>query len=286
MDVHRPRLILAVVGLLLVLVSDRAGAAPASAPAPLADPWLIVPGQSLGLLRLGSPASAVSQIPGWGRPDRSHVVGTISYLTFDRQRVTIAVRDATAVMLLTTNERFRTERGLAVGKPASTVPAAYGPPGAGDERTLWYDALGLVVIVGGNTVARIGVFDPKTLVRVILTEERPARDVFLAARPPRRGPAPPKAEAGSQSLLVSVTVRNTGASVKVLNPNFFTLTDGNGRTYRYHPSTFGQKDGCRSSMIVRPGEGASCSLVFVLPAKESARALTYTDGASFDEISF
>lgn len=286
MIVPRRRLALVILGILLVLSPGHGGAAPAPAPPPLTDPWLIVPGQSLGLLRLGSPMSAVSQTPGWARPDRTHVVGTISYLTYDRPRVTIAVRDEMAVMILTTNERFRTERGLAVGKAASSVAAAYGPSGGGDDRTLWYDALGMVVVVGGNTVVRIGVYDPKMLVRVILTEERPARDVFLTARPPRVGPAPPRADPGTQSLLVSVTIKNMASSVKVLNPNFFTLTDRNGHAHRYHPSTFGQRDACRSTMIVRPGDSASCSLVFVVPGKETARTLTYTDGASIDEIAF
>ena len=55
-------------------------------------------------------------------------------------------------MMLTTNERFRTERGVAVGKAASTVSAAYGATGGGDDRTLWYDGMGMVVVIGGNTV--------------------------------------------------------------------------------------------------------------------------------------
>jgi len=287
MIVHRLPLTLALLALFLSSAPARLGAAasPTTAAAPLTDPWLIVPGQSLGLLRLGSPMRVVSQTPGWAQSDRTHVVGTISYLTYNRHGVTIAVRDETAAMMLTTNERFRTERGVGVGKAASTVSAAYGASGSGDDRTLWYDGMGMVVVIGGNTIVRIGVYDPKTLVRVILAEERPARDVFLSAHAPKIGPPPAKAEAGSRSVAVSITLKNTAAAAKVLNPNFLTLTDRNGHSYRYHPSTFGQKDACRSTVIVRPGDSASCSIVFVLPAGEAPRSITYSDGASIDEAS-
>jgi len=285
MIVHRLPLTLALLALFLSLGPARLGAAATAAAAPLTDPWLIVPGQSLGLLRLGSPMRVVSQTPGWAQSDRTHVVGTISYLTYSRHGVTIAVRDETAVMMLTTNERFRTERGVAVGRAASTVSAAYGASGGGDDRTLWYDGMGMVVVIGGNTVVRIGVYDPKTLVRVILAEERPARDVFLSAHAPKIGPPPAKAEAGSRSVAVSITLKNTASAAKVLNPNFLTLTDRNGHSYRYHPSTFGQKDACRSTVIVRPGDSASCSVVFVLPAGEAPRSIIYSDGASIDETS-
>jgi len=287
MIVHRLPLTLALLALFISSGHARLGAAsPTTAAAPLTDPWLIVPGQSLGLLRLGSPMRVVSQTPGWAQPDRTHVVGTISYLTYNRHGVTIAVRDETAAMMLATNERFRTERGVAVGKTASTVSAAYGASSGGDDRTLWYDGMGMVVVIGGNTVVRIGVYDPKTLVRVILAEERPARDVFLSAHAPKIGPPPAKAEAGSRSVAVSITLKNTASAAKVLNPNFLTLTDRNGHSYRYHPSTFGQKDACRSTVIVRPGDSASCSVVFVLPAGEAPRSITYSDGASIDETAF
>ncbi len=288
MIVHRLSLALALLTILCSSGLGPVGAAPTPTPipAPLTDPWLIVPGQSLGLLRLGSPMRVVSQTAGWTQSDRTHIVGTISYLTYNRHGVTIAVRDETAVMMLTTNERFRTERGVAVGKTASTVSAAYGASGGGDDRTLWYDGMGMVVVIGGNTVVRIGVYDPKNLVRVILAEERPARDVFLSAHAPKIGPPPAKAEAGSRSVAVNVTLKNTASAAKVLNPNFLTLTDRNGHSYRYHPSTFGQKDACRSTVIVRPGESASCSVVFVLPAGQTPRSIAYSDGASIDETAF
>jgi hypothetical protein len=283
--VHRLGSALLLLTLSFVSVPARLAAAPTAtpAPAPLTDPWLIVPGQSMGLLRLGSPMRVVSQTPGWAAPDRTHIVGTISYLTYNRHGVTIAVRDETAVMMLTTNERFRTERGVAVGKASSTVAAAYGASGSGDDRTAWYDAIGMVVVSGGNTIVRLGVYDPKTLVRVILIEERPARDVFLTARNPKVGPAPPKADAGSRSLTISITLKNTASTAKVLNPNFLTLLDTAGRSYRYHASTFGQKDACRSTVMVRTGDAASCSIVFVLPAGATPRTIVYSDGASIDE---
>ena len=287
MIVHRLSYALLLLALSFLCAPVRLAAAPTatSAPGPLTDPWLIIPGQSLGLLRLGSPMRVVSQTPGWAQADRTHVVGTISYLTYNRHGVTIAVRDEAAVMMLTTNERFRTERGLAVGKASSTVAAAYGASGSGDDRTVWYDGIGMVVVTGGSTIVRLGVYDPKTLVRVILTEERPARDVFLSARAPKIGPPPAKAEAGSRSVTISLTLKNTASAAKVLNPNFLTLLDAAGHSYRYHPSTFGQKDACRSTVMVRSGDTASCSIVFVLPAGATPRAIVYSDGASIDETS-
>ena len=288
MIVHRLLSALMLFTLLFISVPVRLTAAPTATPppAPLTDPWLIIPGQSLGILRLGSPMRVVSQTAGWAQADRTHVVGTISYLTYNRHGVTIAVRDEAAVMMLTTNERFRTERGVAVGKASSTVAAAYGASGSADDRTVWYDGIGMVVVTGGNTIVRLGVYDPKTLVRVILTEERPARDVFLSARAPKIGPPPAKAEAGSRSVTISLTLKNTASAAKVLNPNFLTLLDAAGHSYRYHPSTFGQKDACRSTVIVRSGDTASCSIVFVLPGGATPRAIVYSDGASIDETGF
>ncbi len=279
---------LAVLAVFVVAGSGLAGAAPTptAPPAPLTDPWLIVPGQSLGLRRLGTPVATLYQAAGWAQPDRTHVVGTISYQTYNRQGVTVAVRDQTVVMMLTTNERFRTERGVMVGKTAAVITAAYGPPPAGSaDRTRWYDDIGLVVVVGGNTIVRLGVYDPKTLVRMILAEERPARDVFLTARQPVLGPPPDaKTGAGMKSVLVTITLKNTAPAAKVLNPNFLMLVDRTGHSYRYHPSTFGRSDACRSTLMVRPGESASCSVLFVIPSGETPRSIAYSDGASLDDI--
>lgn len=261
-----------------------AGAPPGVRAAP-SDAWLIIPGQSLGTLRLGTPLRALQQATGWGAPERTHTTGSIAYLSYDRQRVTVGVRDDQLALLLTTHERYRTERGIGVGQPAAAAVAAYGAPSGGDERTLWYDALGLVVGTGSGTIIRIGVFDPKSFVRALLADERPARDVVLTARPPKYAAAP-GAGAASRAALVTVTLKNLSRGAKVLNPNFFSLLDREGQAYAYDPSTFRQPDACRSVVSVRAGEAGTCTLVFLIPADRSARAITFNDGASADEFYF
>jgi hypothetical protein len=274
---HTPRLLVLI---LCVVIALPAGAAPA-------EPWLIVPGQSLGMLRLGVPAREVRQMPGWNQPSRTHVVGTITYMSYDRQGVTVVVRDEVVVMLLTTNERYRTDRGTAVGQPTSAATGPYGAPPAGEERVLWYDALGLLVVTGGGTIVRLGIYDPKAIVRVILAEERPARDVFLTVRAPQSSRAS-DATASPQARLVVVTItlRNTSRTSKSLNPNFFTLMDRSGKAYRYDPSTFRHSDACRSTVTVKPGETGSCTLAFALPGAQAARSIVFNDGASTDEAYF
>jgi hypothetical protein len=254
----------------------------------------IVPGQSVGTMRLGTPVGSVYQLPGWGQPDRVHASGSISYMTYGRQGVTVAVRESAVVLILTTSERFRTDKGLAVGQGSAAATAAYGPPAQGGEgRTMWYDSVGLVVVTGGGTIVRLGVYDPKHFVRAILAEEQPARDVFLSARQPKLDAAARVAAkaadgvaAPPRTAVVNVTLKNTGRGAKALNPNFFTLVDRDGQSHRYDKSTFSQSDGCRSTMTVRPGESRSCSLVFVLPAGRAVRSVVYNDGGSLDEFFF
>lgn len=260
---------------LLAVVPPQTAAAPS-------DAWLVVPGQSLGTLRLGIPTRTIHQAPGFGQPDRTHAAGSVSYLYYDRQRTVAGVRDDQVVLLITTNERYRTERGVGVGQSASAAVAAYGAPsaGGGDERVLWYDAIGLVLGTGSGTVIRVGVFDPKAFVRALLADERPARDVVLTARPPKYSDAPVR------SATVTITLKNLSRSAKVLNPNFFALADREGETYRYDPSSFRQPDACRSAISVRPGESGTCSLVFLIPAGRTARTITFNDGASTDEYYF
>ena len=254
--------------------------------APL-EPWLIVPGQSLGALRLGIPARVLQQTSGWGQPDRTHIAGSITYMSYDRQGVTVAARDDAVVMLLTTNERYRTERGVAVGQAVSAVTGAYGTTAAGDERVLWYDSLGLLIVVGGGTIIRIGVYDPKAIVRVILAEERPARDVFLTVRSPKYSrPADAAADAAPRLTVVTITLKNTSRSTKSLNPNFFVLMDRSGKAHRYDSSTFRQTEACRSTIAVKPGEAASCTLAFAIPGGQHARSIIFNDGASADEAYF
>jgi uncharacterized protein DUF4352 len=272
----------------LAVVASLAPRAPAQSGA-------IVPGQSLGPVRLGTPARGVASL-GWGQPDRTHASGSISYLTFERQRVTIAAREDQVVMVLTTSERFRTDKGVAVGQGLSAASAAYGASAAsGDGRTHWYDGAGLVVVAGGGTILRIGVYDPKTFVRAILTDETPARDVVLQVglvRASRTVGGTPKADTGAtmaaataagRPTALTVTLRNASRTSKTLNPNFFTLYDRDGKTYRYDRSTFARKDGCRSAITVKPGESVSCTLIFMLPAGRLARSLVYSDGGSIDE---
>lgn len=271
-----------ITGICLLAVLCLLASAPARTAAAPSDAWLVVPGQSMGALRLGVPARTLYQTAGWGQPDRTHAAGSVSYLYYDRQRTAAGVRDDQVVLILTTSERYRTERGVGVGQPASAAVAAYGAPssGGGDERVLWYDAIGLVLGTGSGTVIRIGVFDPKAFVRALLADERPARDIVLTARPVKYG------DAQARSATVTVTLKNFGRGAKVLNPNFFTLADREGETYRYDPSSFRQTDACRSTVSVRPGDTGTCSLVFVIPTGRSARTVVFNDGASTDEYYF
>lgn len=250
-------------------------------------PTLIVPGQSLGTLRLGTGVGALYQTPGFGQPDRTHAAGSITYLTYGRQGVTVAVRESSVVLILTTSERFRTDKGLAVGQPAAAA-SAYGPASrGGDASILWFDDAGLVVITGGGTIVRIGVYDPSQFVRAILAEERPARDVFLTARAPRLAEATTAAGgASARTATVVVTLKNASRAGKVLNPNYLVLVDREGQRYRYDRSTFAQGDACRSTLMVRPGEAKSCSVVFILPTGRTPRSIVFDDGASADEHYF
>lgn len=282
-----------IAGICLLAAFCLIAAAPAPTAAAPSDAWLVVPGQSLGALRLGVPTRTLYQTAGWGQPDRTHGAGSVSYLYYDRQRAAAGVRDDQVVLILTTNDRYRTERGVGVGQPSSTAVAAYGAPssGGGDERVLWYDTIGLVLGTGSGTVIRIGVFDPKAFVRALLADEKPARDVVLTARPPKYGDAPRTGASGgagaqARSALVTVTLKNLSRGAKVLNPNFFTLADRDGETYRYDPSSFRQTDACRSTVSVRPGDTGTCSLVFIIPTGRSARTIIFNDGASTDEYYF
>jgi hypothetical protein len=249
------------------------------------EAWLVVPGQSLGGLRLGVPVRALQQAPGWAQPDRTHIAGTITYLSYNRHGVTVVTRDEQVVMLLTTNERYRTERGVGVGQPVSAASGAYGVAAA-EDRVQWYDAVGLLVVVGGGTIIRLGIYDPKTIVRVILAEERPARDVFLSVRAPTYRPPESQADGPARLAKVTITLRNTSRTSKPLNPNFFTLVDRSGKTYRYDKSSLRQPDACRSTIMVRPGSAASCVLVFALPAGQAPRSIIFDDGGSIDEAYF
>ncbi|MDR7419244.1 MAG: DUF4352 domain-containing protein [Armatimonadota bacterium] len=282
--------VLVCVGLLVGLVAHLVHPATDPILAAPAEAGVIVPGQSLGLLRLGAPVGLVYQMPGWGQPDRVHASGSISYMYYGRQGVTVAVRDSAVVLILTTSERFRTDKGVAVGQATSAVSGAYGAPAVGgDGRTLWFDAVGLVAVTGGGTIVRLGVYDPKNFVRVILAEEYPARDVFLSARSPRfETAARADAAAGGpvRTAIIAVTLKNTSRGLKILNPNFFAITDDAGQTHRYDKSTFSQPGACRSTVSVQPGESKSCSLVFVLPAGKTVRSLVYNDGGSLDEFFF
>jgi hypothetical protein len=262
----------------LVLVARPSLAAPPA-------PTLIVPGQSLGTLRLGTGVGALYQTPGFGQPDRTHATGSITYLTYGRQGVTVAVRENTVVLILTTSERFRTDKGVAVGQPASAALAHGAASRGGDPSILWFDDAGLVVVTGGGIIARIGVYDPGQFVRAILADERPARDVFLTARAPKVAEAT-TAGAGARAATVVVTLKNAGRGSKVLNPNYLVLVDRDGQRYRYDRSTFAQGDACRSTVLVRPGETKSCSVVFVLPAGRTPRSIVFDDGASADEHYF
>jgi hypothetical protein len=253
-----------------------------------ADAWQVVPGQSIGPVRLGASARDLPAATGWGQPDKTHVAGSLTYLTYTGQGFTVGVRNEQIVLILTTNARHRTDKGVAVGQAASAAAASYGAPSSGSvERVHWYDGVGLVVVVGASIIVRLGVYDPKTFYRALLVDERPARNVFLTARQPKYGsPTRDKTGTAVRTAQITLTVKNASPEIKVLNPNFLSLIDRDGKNYKFDPSTFGQSDACRSAVSVRPGEMASCTVVFVIPAAASARLLVFNDGGSIDEFAF
>lgn len=142
-------------------------------------------------------------------------------------------------------------------------------------------------MAGGGTIIRVGIYDPKAIVRVILAEERPARDVFLTVRAPTYSRAADAAVDGPPRLVsVTITLKNTSRTSKALNPNFFTLIDRGGKSYQYDKSSLRQAEACRSIISVRPGAAASCSLRFAIPGGQSARSIIFHDGGSIDEAYF
>lgn len=282
--------ILLAISLATALASPPAGLWPvggAQASAGIAEATLIIPGQSLGPVRLGMPIKSLQQTAGWGQPDSSNASGSIVYMTYARHDITVAVRDDQVVLALTSSERYRTERGVAVGRPVSAAVSAHGQAQtSGDERLIWYDSIGLVLGIGSGTIIRIGVFDPRNFVRAILADERPARDVFLTAAPPKLGAVQGTGASAVREASVTVTLRNLSRSSKVLNPNFFALTDREGQVHRYDRATFRLDDACRSTVTVRVGASASCTLLFMLPAGRAPRSIAFDDGASADQHFF
>ncbi len=92
--------------------------------------------------------------------------------------------------------------------------------------------------------------------------------------------------AGTRTALITITLKNASPGVKVLNPNFLSLVDRDGKTYKIDPTTFHQSDACRSTVSVKPGETRSCSVAYVIPVAASARSLVFNDGGSIDEFYF
>lgn len=269
----------------LVLVCLLAAAAP-QATAAAVEGGVIIPGQSIGTWRLGTQIGAVYQAA--GQPDGTRTSGSISYMYYGRQSITVAIKESLVAMVLTTDERFKTDKGIGAGQPVTAATAAYGLPPRGREgRAYWYDAIGLVVVTGGDSIVRLGVYDPKHLVRAILEDERPAHDVFLRATLAKAAAAAKAAGGPSgQVLRVTVTLQNAAAADKTMNPNFFVLTDREGQTYRYDRSTFRLDNACGSRLVVNTGGSRSCALAFMVPAGRNLRSIVYSDGASLDEFYF
>jgi hypothetical protein len=126
----------------------------AASPAPGAAPLLIIPGQSLGPVRLGMPVREETVRLGASKGTAELDDGTMMYRWFEPPSNSgIGVRTAqngTVLRVWVLNdERYRTKEGLHIGNTEAEVRAALGDPTIitinvqGKTRTLVYESLGL-----------------------------------------------------------------------------------------------------------------------------------------------
>jgi hypothetical protein len=119
-----------------------------------ADPFLIVPAQRLGPVRLGMPIRDETARLGASRGSADLGDGTMMYRWFEPPSNSgIGVRTGQNGMVLRAwvlnDERYRTKEGLHIGSTEAEVRAALGNPTAidinvqGKTRTLIYESLGL-----------------------------------------------------------------------------------------------------------------------------------------------
>jgi hypothetical protein len=152
---------------------------PASSAAVAAAPFLIVPGQSVGPVRLGMPIRDEIVQLGPSKGAAEFEDGTTMYRWFEPpSNAGIGVRTTQAGLVLRAwvlnDERYSTKDGLHVGSTEAEVRAALGNPtrvqvsAQGKTRTLIYESLGLWVSIQldrqfsfYNTVFDIGIMGAK-----------------------------------------------------------------------------------------------------------------------------
>jgi hypothetical protein len=117
-------------------------------------PFLIIPGQSLGPVRLGMPVRDETARFGASKSSAQLDDGTMMYRWFEPPSnsgigVRTAQNGAVLRVWVLNDERYRTKEGLHIGSTEAEVRAAVGNPTLvdinvpGKTRTLIYESLGL-----------------------------------------------------------------------------------------------------------------------------------------------
>lgn len=114
-------------GLLVGIVVSTTSAASAGT---AADPWMIVPGKSVGVLHVGIRIKAV--VDAWGPPDKveyrdpSKLLRLVGVYEYDSFKIGITVTCGIVDWIRTSNPQYKTAEGIRVGHPIEKAIAIYG----------------------------------------------------------------------------------------------------------------------------------------------------------------
>ena len=139
---------------LLGVLLASGGTPPAPARADVAPSVMIVAGQSIGPVRLGMTASAVTAVLGKPTP------GDNGQVKFPRLGMTVTLEDDVAVQVSTTNPQFRTSRGVGVGIGLDDCVRLIGDPNQtvsadGNDTTINYPFQGIGFVFRGGRAAEV-----------------------------------------------------------------------------------------------------------------------------------
>lgn len=129
-----------ILGILLTTISIQPAITTATS---VSVNMMIVPGRSIGAIRLGMPKSSILASPSWGRPD----LFDPDQGRYDYERFGITIffdPDDTVERIATTHPQMRTKEGIGVGSEAKNAEKAFGRPQDGrpvDTSTLQYGFL-------------------------------------------------------------------------------------------------------------------------------------------------
>jgi len=138
---------------LIVVLLTLAGVVALWVPSPThatAANLLIVPGKSVGLIKLGDPPSKVRQL--WGAPTKVvRPQSNYEMWQYDRYLATVHVQDNEVTLIQTSSPVFRTPQGVGPGSPRAQLLRAYGNP-------TWSDNLGPVTIYAYASIGLLASF--------------------------------------------------------------------------------------------------------------------------------